>query len=250
MTDSTANQAVRTIQLGAAGTENGTSQATPPRRRKNAEVRAREYLTEHEIEKLRKHASLRDSTMILLAFRHGLRVSELVALEWRDVQSLDHESRASITVRRLKGSLDGTHPLEPDEVRALRRLAQGVACRRVRVPGPRRRHAFRCRVPQAAGADRGGCRARGAADSSAHVEAQRGTGARGPDAARDAGRLPRPCADSEYPHLLARERRAVPRDLAQGSEVPKIGPAPGAASGEGFWREARRTKFTSTPITS
>ncbi len=122
MTDSTANQAVRTIQLGAAGTENGTSQATPPRRRKNAEVRAREYLTEHEIEKLRKHASLRDSTMILLAFRHGLRVSELVALEWRDVQSLDHESRASITVRRLKGSLDGTHPLEPDEVRALRRL--------------------------------------------------------------------------------------------------------------------------------
>jgi type 1 fimbriae regulatory protein FimB/type 1 fimbriae regulatory protein FimE len=106
----------------AAATENGTTRKSPPRRRKNAEVRAREHLTESEIDQLRKHASFRDSAMILIAYRHALRVGELVALEWRDVQSLDQEARASIMIRRLKGSIDGTHPLEPDEVKALRRL--------------------------------------------------------------------------------------------------------------------------------
>lgn len=122
MTDGTADQSVASFEMAPASSENGTSAGGPPRRRKNAAVRAREYLTEQEIERLRKHASLRDSTMILLAYRHGLRVSELVRLEWKHVVSLDHEPRASLQVERLKGSLDGTHPLEPDEVKALRRL--------------------------------------------------------------------------------------------------------------------------------
>lgn len=122
MNDGTVDQSVTSLSLASASVENGTSAGTPPRRRKNADLRAREYLTEQEIEKLRKHASPRDSTMILLAFRHGLRVSELVRLEWKHVISLEHESRASLKVERLKGSIDGTHPLEPDEVRALRRL--------------------------------------------------------------------------------------------------------------------------------
>src|SRR4029077_10973955 len=78
--------------------------------------------TEAEIDQLRKHATARDGTMILLAYRHGLRVSELCELEWRDIIDLAVEARASIKVRRLKGSLDGTHPLEPDEVSLLRRL--------------------------------------------------------------------------------------------------------------------------------
>lgn len=116
------NQQVTALECAPARAENGTSAGVPPRRQKNAKVRAREYLTEQEIEKLRKHASLRDSAMILLAYRHGLRVSELVALEWKHVISLDQESRASIKIERLKGSIDGTHPLEPDEVKALRRL--------------------------------------------------------------------------------------------------------------------------------
>jgi integrase len=105
--------------LAAAGTGNGTN---PPRRVPNSALRAREYLTEAEIERLRKHAGQRDSTMILLAFRHGLRVCELVSLEWRHVTDLERQSRASLTVERLKGSISGTHPLEPDEVTALRRL--------------------------------------------------------------------------------------------------------------------------------
>jgi type 1 fimbriae regulatory protein FimB/type 1 fimbriae regulatory protein FimE len=119
MYDDTTNQSVAALMMSPPVNENGT---TPPRRRPNKAVRDREYLTEAEIERLRKHASHRDSTMILLAYRHGLRVSELCALEWGQVIDLDRQSRASLTVARLKGSIGGTHPLEPDEVAALRRL--------------------------------------------------------------------------------------------------------------------------------
>jgi integrase len=51
-----------------------------PRRRRNVEYRTREHLTEAEVERLiEATASHRDATMILLAFRHGLRAAELVA---------------------------------------------------------------------------------------------------------------------------------------------------------------------------
>jgi site-specific recombinase XerD len=57
---------------------------TFPKRHKHRDVRSREHLTPHEVEKLRKAArSLgrhrdRNDTMILLAYRHGLRMSELI----------------------------------------------------------------------------------------------------------------------------------------------------------------------------
>src|SRR5262249_48630997 len=59
----------------------------PPRRVPNAQLRTREYLTEAEVERLMKAAKAnrqgqRDATMILLAFRHGLRAAELVDLRW------------------------------------------------------------------------------------------------------------------------------------------------------------------------
>jgi len=61
-----------------------------PRRRANGEYRRREYLTPSEVERLMKAAAKnrqghRDATMILLCYRHGLRVSELVGLEWTQV---------------------------------------------------------------------------------------------------------------------------------------------------------------------
>ena len=97
----------------------------PPGRRLNAEVRTREYLTLPEIEQLMKAAKgegrrhgLRDATMILLAFRHALRVTELVNLRWRDVDFYT----ARLNVNRLKRSVSGVHPLVADELRALRRL--------------------------------------------------------------------------------------------------------------------------------
>jgi integrase len=61
-----------------------------PRRRPNAAYRTREHLTAAEIEKLIKAAGTnrwghRDATMILVAYRHGLRASELVDLRWDQI---------------------------------------------------------------------------------------------------------------------------------------------------------------------
>lgn len=50
-------------------------------------------------------ASVRDHLMLLLAFQHGLRVSEVAAIGVTDV------SGGSLTVRRVKGSLKTTQPL-------------------------------------------------------------------------------------------------------------------------------------------
>ena len=52
--------------------------------------RPREYLTEREVEKLIDTASEnrwghRDATAILVAYRHGLRASEVVSLRWDDI---------------------------------------------------------------------------------------------------------------------------------------------------------------------
>src|SRR5262245_62234956 len=62
-----------------------------PRRRPNRELRPREHLTEREVELLIEAAKgnrwgQRDATMILMAFRHGLRASELCELQWSDVE--------------------------------------------------------------------------------------------------------------------------------------------------------------------
>ena len=95
-----------------------------PRRKKNADLRPREYLTESEVELLMKAARNtgrhchRDSTLILIAYRHALRVSELVGLRW---DSVDLE-QGLIHIRRLKGGVPSTHPISGSEIRALRRL--------------------------------------------------------------------------------------------------------------------------------
>src|SRR5262245_41523943 len=59
-------------------------------RKTNAKYRTREHLTEREVERLVEGAKgnrwgHRDSTMVLIAFRHGLRASELVDLRWEQV---------------------------------------------------------------------------------------------------------------------------------------------------------------------
>ena len=60
-------------------------------RRPNTELRPREHLTEREVEKLIEAAKgnrwgQRDSTMILMTFRHGLRATEVCGLQWSDVE--------------------------------------------------------------------------------------------------------------------------------------------------------------------
>jgi type 1 fimbriae regulatory protein FimB/type 1 fimbriae regulatory protein FimE len=94
-----------------------------PKRRRNGDLRTREYLTEAEVERLMKAATgnrhgHRDATMILVAYRHGLRVSELVDLRWDQVDF----RTATLHVRRVKQGTPSTHPIVGDELRALRRL--------------------------------------------------------------------------------------------------------------------------------
>jgi integrase len=94
-----------------------------PVRVPNAELRTREYLTEAEIERLIKVArnnrrGHRDATMILVAYRHGFRVSELVDLRWDQVDF----NHGTLAVRRVKQGTPSTHPIRGDELRALRRL--------------------------------------------------------------------------------------------------------------------------------
>src|SRR5215468_7927811 len=60
----------------------------------------------------------RDATAILLAYRHGLRASELVALRWDDVDF----RTGKLHVRRSKGGQPSVHPIGGRELRALRRL--------------------------------------------------------------------------------------------------------------------------------
>jgi site-specific recombinase XerD len=96
---------------------------TPPLRKPNAELRTREHLDEREVERLIEAAKgnrwgHRDSTMILVAYRHGLRASELCDLQWTQV----HFTSANLDVRRRKNGAPATHPLTGLELRALRRL--------------------------------------------------------------------------------------------------------------------------------
>jgi type 1 fimbriae regulatory protein FimB/type 1 fimbriae regulatory protein FimE len=91
-------------------------------------VRPREYLTEREIEKLMEAAKRnrwghRDATAILIAYRHALRASELVALRWDDVDF----ATGKLHVRRAKGGMTSVHPLGGTELRALRRLMRETA---------------------------------------------------------------------------------------------------------------------------
>ena len=86
--------------------------------------RLREYLTTAEIERLmaaaRKSSRYghRDATMILIGYRHGLRASELCDLQWSPVEL----ATGRLHVRRAKNGSPSVHPMQGDEIRALRRL--------------------------------------------------------------------------------------------------------------------------------
>ena len=104
----------------APGTVNRT---VTPKRPPNADLRTREYLTEAEVERLLRATrnnrwALRDATMILVAYRHGLRASELTDLRWDQIDF----ATATLHVRRVKQGSPSTHPIIGDELRKLRRL--------------------------------------------------------------------------------------------------------------------------------
>ena len=109
---------------------NGT---VPPRRVANRELRPREYLTPKEVERLIAAAksrgrryNLRDATMILVAFRHGLRVSELCALTWDQIDF----AQGMMHVRRVKNGMPSVQQIGGEELRALRALKRDDAAGR------------------------------------------------------------------------------------------------------------------------
>jgi type 1 fimbriae regulatory protein FimB/type 1 fimbriae regulatory protein FimE len=93
---------------------------TPRRTKHNGPL----HLTPQEVDQLMAAAKEtgryghRDATMVLIAFRHGLRNAEVCALRWWQV-NLD---AGTVEVHRLKGGSSSTHVLHGDEIRALRRL--------------------------------------------------------------------------------------------------------------------------------
>ncbi len=91
---------------------------------KYSDLRDREYLLESEVKDMMAAAKSvgrsghRDSTLILVAFRHGLRISELVNLRWQQVDL----KTGHLHVKRLKGSRPSVQPILGDELRSLRKL--------------------------------------------------------------------------------------------------------------------------------
>lgn len=95
-------------------------------RPKNSDRRPREHLFAQEVEAMVKAArglgrhGLRDSLMILMSFRHGLRASELVDLRKEYIDW----TTAHIYMPRLKNGHAATHQLSGPELRQLRQLAR------------------------------------------------------------------------------------------------------------------------------
>lgn len=96
----------------------------PPTREKTDRVR--DYLTEIEVDSLRSAAKKRgrhgerDATMILVAYRHGLRVGELIGLRWEQIDFVS----MTLHVNRLKGGDASRHFIGRKEAQELRVLKQ------------------------------------------------------------------------------------------------------------------------------
>ncbi|MGM3309603.1 tyrosine-type recombinase/integrase [Anabaena sp. WFMT] len=114
----------QTLQLPKVGkTEKQERQS--PNFRKYSEVRTREHLLPEEVELMRsaikkykgRHAH-RDSTLILLIYRHGLRVAEVASLRWEQIDW----NGGTIYVKRVKKGTPSIQPLSGLEIRSLRHL--------------------------------------------------------------------------------------------------------------------------------
>lgn len=119
---------------------------SPPRKPKNVDVRPREYLSEEEVHRLIQAAKgvgrygHRDAALILLTYRHGLRVSEVIARQWAVVDL----KQGRLHVHRLKDGIPAVHPL-----REASAIDQSPAAEVVDSPAPsgRRRGHGRRRLP-------------------------------------------------------------------------------------------------------
>lgn len=103
----------------------------------------RRFLTAKEVQAMMQAARQgptgeRDYCLILLAFRHGMRISELLDLHYHDLDL--HEGR--VNVRRLKNGFSTIHPLRFDEREAIERWSWSVPA------GKRRTKRTHCLSPR------------------------------------------------------------------------------------------------------
>jgi len=103
-------------------------QNLPPIRQRNQASRTREYLTPDDVERMiaaARHAGGRlaepDALLVMTAYRHGFRASELIALRWDQIDL----KAGTLHVARLKHGSSSTHPLRGPELRALRAWKRG-----------------------------------------------------------------------------------------------------------------------------
>jgi integrase len=111
------------LKLVPPTAEKQTVTRSTPTRLANSAYRSREYLTPSEMDAIMEAARKmrhghRDSTILLIAYRHGFRASEICDLRWDQIDM----DQARLHVRRVKRGTPSVHPIQGDELRALRRL--------------------------------------------------------------------------------------------------------------------------------
>jgi integrase len=96
---------------------------SPPARQANRAVRSREHLRPDEVERLivaarqvGRRVAERDALLIMMAYRHSLRASEIAGLRWDQIEL----KGGVLHVTRRKNGSPSTHPLRGPELRALR----------------------------------------------------------------------------------------------------------------------------------
>lgn len=98
------------------------------RRPKNQDVRSREYLRPDEVERVLAAAKStgrypeRDALLLLMMYRHGLRVSEAISLRWSDIDW----GTAHIHIRRVKQGNPSNQQIDGKELRSLRSLKRSA----------------------------------------------------------------------------------------------------------------------------
>ena len=114
--------AASTLDTPSAGQELLSAAKATPKKRRAASEGERKHLTLLEVDRLlaatkeNLRTGLRDRCLLLLMFRHGLRVTEACAMR---MDQVDLESKI-LQVQRLKGGLSTTQPLRTEEIRLLK----------------------------------------------------------------------------------------------------------------------------------